>query len=146
MSELIKMIKRHEGLRLNSYICPNGYPTIGYGTKLPLSDFEKTNVKNENKITEQEAEFLLKNRLQRAIADINDKKPFIKNFSKNRKRVIYDMAYQLGVNGLLNFKRMWAALEKSEFKDAAYEMINSKWAKTDSPKRAEELALIMHLG
>ncbi|MDR2342773.1 MAG: glycoside hydrolase family protein [Campylobacteraceae bacterium] len=146
MFSLIQSIKKHEGLRLTSYICPSGYPTIGYGTKLPLNDFEKTQIKSEDKITEQEAEFLLKHRLENSIKELNKQKPFIAIISENRKRVVYEMAYQLGVQGLLKFKRFFAALEKNEFKDAAHEMIESKWAKSDSPKRAGELALIMQLG
>ncbi|MDR2100108.1 MAG: glycoside hydrolase family protein [Campylobacteraceae bacterium] len=146
MFELIRMIKRHEGLRLTAYNDTNGFKTIGYGTKLPLSDFEKELVKNENKITENEAEFLLKNRLECAMSELNVKKPFIKTMSENRKRVIYNMSYQLGVGGLLGFARMWKALEKGEYKEAAYEMLKSKWAQKDSPKRAEELAMIMQLG
>jgi lysozyme len=146
MFELIQNIKKYEGLRLTSYICPNGYPTIGYGTKLPFSEYELTLIKNPNKITKEEAEELLKHRLEKSMKELNEQKPFIITLSKNRKRIIYEMSYQLGVSGLLKFKRFWAALEKNEYKDAAHEMLDSKWAKSDSPKRAEELALIMQLG
>ena len=33
--ELLDLIKREEGLRLVSYVCPAGYPTIGYGHRIP---------------------------------------------------------------------------------------------------------------
>ncbi|CAB4137532.1 COG3772 Phage-related lysozyme (muraminidase) [uncultured Caudovirales phage] len=31
MSKAIPLIKKYEGLRLNSYLCPSGLATIGYG-------------------------------------------------------------------------------------------------------------------
>ena len=36
--KFLDYIKQHEGLRLNTYICPAGYPTIGYGYKLRSND------------------------------------------------------------------------------------------------------------
>lgn len=30
----IDLIKKHEGLRLNAYVCPAGYITIGYGHRI----------------------------------------------------------------------------------------------------------------
>jgi lysozyme len=146
MQKLIENIKKHEGLRLTSYICPNGFPTIGYGTKLPLDETELRLINNPNYITAKEAEALLKYRLEKSISELNNKKPIVITLFENRQQVIYEMAYQLGVAGLLKFKRFWAALEKGEYKDAAHEMLDSKWAKVDSPKRAQDLALIMQLG
>lgn len=37
---LIEQIKEHEGFREFPYICPTGHPTIGYGTKLPLTGLD----------------------------------------------------------------------------------------------------------
>ena len=37
------------------------------------------------------------------------------------------MAYNLGVDGLLKFKKMWKALEKQDYQTAAEEMKDSKW-------------------
>lgn len=34
-SELIDLVKYEEGLRLEPYLCPAGYPTIGYGHRIP---------------------------------------------------------------------------------------------------------------
>lgn len=33
--ELIALVKREEGLVLTPYLCPAGYPTIGYGHRIP---------------------------------------------------------------------------------------------------------------
>jgi lysozyme len=47
----IELIKAHEGLRLDAYLCPAGVPTIGYG--------HTYNVKMGDRITEEQAERLL---------------------------------------------------------------------------------------
>jgi len=33
--ELLQFVKQQEGLRLRPYLCPAGYPTIGYGHRIP---------------------------------------------------------------------------------------------------------------
>jgi lysozyme len=50
------------------------------------------------------------------------------------------MSYQLGIAGLMRFKRMWAAIEKEDWILARSEMLDSRWAKYDSPERALEMA------
>ncbi len=53
------------------------------------------------------------------------------------------MTYQLGRGGLSKFKKMKGALcngSKPNYIDAANEMLDSKWAKKQTPRRAKELA------
>ena len=53
--------------------------------------------------------------------------------------ITYHMAYQMGLEGVLNFKKMWAAIEVDDYVTAAAEMINSRWA-MQTPARANRLA------
>jgi lysozyme len=53
--------------------------------------------------------------------------------------ILSHMAYQLGYQGVMRFKKMWAALNQGDFKTAAAEMRDSKWY-TQTPERAERLA------
>jgi lysozyme len=144
---LIKQIKRHEGFSSRAYNCSNGYPTIGYGSKLPLNLIEQTLVKDVSFLTEEEAEIILSYRLDGYIHDLNkSKEKILRRVYEDRKYILYNMAYQLGIRGLLNFKRMWEALDKRDYTTASNEMLDSKWAREDSPKRANELAQIMKTG
>ena len=59
----IELIKAHEGLRLNAYLCPAGVPTIGYG--------HTYNVKMGDRITEEQAERLLIGDLILAETEVN---------------------------------------------------------------------------
>ena len=54
------------------------------------------------------------------------------------KIVLIHMAYQMGVGGLLTFKRFLAALSEHNYELAVTEMLDSKWAK-QTPKRVEYL-------
>ena len=125
---LIEMIKKHEGFRGMPYEDTRGYPTIGYGTKLP--------------ITEEEAELLLKHRLDEKILKLSEKESFYLDLPERAQEVIANMAYQMGVGGVLRFKKMWAALKEGDYKKAANEMLDSRWAK-QTPNRAKELAEII---
>lgn len=125
---LVDLIKKHEGFNGMPYNDSLDIPTIGYGTKLPLD--------------EKESELLLKHRLNKKINKLIELEPFYKELPQTVKVVIADMAYQLGVGGVLKFKKMWSALKNRDYQKASEEMLDSKWAK-QTPKRAKELAEII---
>jgi len=62
-----------------------------------------------------------------------------------RQTVIANMTFNLGFNGLMQFKRMWKAIGKQDYKSAAHEMLDSNWRKQVG-NRAIELAEIMRTG
>ena len=128
LDRVIDSLKQEEGFDGMPYEDTLGIPTIGYGTKLPL--------------TEEEAELLLKHRLDKKILEISEKEPFFLDLPQKAQEVIANMAYQLGVGGVLEFKKMWAALKHRDYQKAADEMLDSKWAK-QTPNRAKRLAEIM---
>ncbi|MDR0579319.1 MAG: glycoside hydrolase family protein [Campylobacteraceae bacterium] len=138
-SDLIMEIKKDEGFRAKPYMCPLGFATIGYGTKLPLNKDELASVKNSQNITKEEAATLLYLRLAEMMRTLRESKgKILIQMSENRREVIFNMTYQLGVKGILNFKKMWAALEAGNFAQAADEMKDSKWYH-QTPKRAQKL-------
>jgi lysozyme len=55
------------------------------------------------------------------------------------------MAYQLGLTGLMKFKRFITAYDNRNYEEAAKEMLDSLWAK-QTPNRASELAEQMETG
>lgn len=66
----IALIKRFEGLKLNAYLCSANVPTIGYGnTYYPNG----TKVKLGDKITQLQADELLKDILKKFEAIVNRK-------------------------------------------------------------------------
>lgn len=59
------------------------------------------------------------------------------------QRALVNMAYQLGVAGLLNFRKMLAALERGDRLTAAAEALDSIWAKKQTPARARRIAALI---
>jgi len=55
------------------------------------------------------------------------------------------MAFQLGVNGLLQFEDMLGALKHGLYKRAADAALNSLWAE-QTPNRAREVATMIETG
>lgn len=128
MKTLIESIKKHEGFVGTSYKDTLGYDTIGYGTKLPLS--------------KEESELLLTMRLKNKIKELENREPFFNELPLEKQEIIAEMVYQMGVSGVLKFKRMWQALYEFDFFQASVEMLDSKWAK-QTFTRAYELSLRM---
>lgn len=134
ITRAIESIAHHEGFIPHAYKDHLGYWTIGHGI---LIDAEKG-----GGITREESLYLLKNRLADRIFALDVAEPWWRELPDEAQVVLMNMAYQLGANGLLGFKIMWAALEHHDFKLAAKEMLDSKWAH-QTPNRARELASIM---
>lgn len=133
-NRLLKSIRGHEGERLKAYKCPAGFWTIGYGTNLEVLE-----------IDQQLAERLLQDEVEKLWLALCDVEGF-SGISAIRQDVIIEMAYQLGLAGCLNFKKMWAAIREGDFWAAASEMLDSRWAIEQTPSRAEKLASRMRNG
>lgn len=131
--QVAELIRRHEGLRLKPYKCPAGKITIGYGRNLV-----------DNGITESEAEMLLATDIQNAYAEVS-KFTFFSRLNLDRQAVLVDMAFNLGITRLKQFKKMIAALERADYKTAAKEALDSTWAR-QTGTRAKELAHILEIG
>jgi lysozyme len=81
----IELIKAHEGLRLNAYLCPAGIATIGYG--------HTYNVKMGDKITEGEAEKFLIDDLIVAETEVNR---YGLNINQNQYDALVSFVYNVG--------------------------------------------------
>ena len=71
--------------------------------------------------------------------------PVFSKLSAERQIVVLEMAKQMGVEGVLTFRRMLSALESRNFKEASRQMILSNW-EDNVGGRAYELAKIMRTG
>ena len=127
------MLAKEEGFRAKPYYCSENFPTIGYGEKIgdkyePLPNIETTEPISYRKMlgmVEVNEKTLLNNPdLYRCYFHLND----------NRKAVILSIVYQIGIYGLLKFKKLLAALEAASYDKAADEMLNSLAAR-QTPKR-----------
>jgi lysozyme len=89
----IDLIKKWEGLYLESYLCPAKVPTIGYGT-IRYPDGSK--VKMGEKISMKRAEELLIHEVEKIAAQI----PAL-NFNQNQYDALVSFVYNLGIGNFL---------------------------------------------
>ncbi len=131
MKEMVKQLELHEGLRLKPYYDTVDKLTIGIGRNL-----------EDTGISKAEASFMLQNDLIRIIAELDEQMPWWRELTENRRRILVDMAFNLGTFGLSQFRDMLAATKVGDFDGASKEMLDSKWAKQVGV-RAERLAKAM---
>lgn len=131
-------LRRDEGEVLHVYQDSKGYWTIGVGI---LVDERKG-----GGITKEESTYLLRNRIAMKTDEIVKRFPWTKQLDKVRFAVLLNMAFQMGVDGLAGFKNFLAAVSVGRYTQAQIEMLDSKWARTDSPARAERLGVQMATG
>jgi lysozyme len=133
-TRLVAQLRRHEGVKLTPYRCPAGKLTIGVGRNL-----------DDVGITEDEALVLLDNDVTRLFQECQRHLPTFGSLCEARQHVLMDMSFNLGVAGLLEFRKMLAAVEAADFDRAAAEMLDSRWARQVG-ERAVTLAKMMREG
>jgi len=132
---IVKMLDREEGFKSTPYLCSEGYPTVGIGWRIgdkdqPLSDFKHVS------LCQSAAYAQLDYKIAGITAQLSNELEFFNDLNEVRQAVLISMAYQLGITGLLKFKRMIAAIKTKCWNDAAHEGLDSRWAK-QTPERAE---------
>lgn len=137
-TELIRQLKGDEGVRSTVYSDSLGYATIGIGR---LVDPRKTSVG----LRQIEIDFMLQNDIEDRINMLSKYLPWFQNLDSARQGVLLNMAFQLGVAGLLAFKTTLALADKGDYNAAADAMLQSKWAQ-QTPARAQRLAAQMRTG
>lgn len=150
LNEAIERLVFHEGLLLKPYICPAGYLTIGIGRNLitnPLSakEIEVVGKNYKDGISESAAFYLLKNDIKRSKEDLSKNISWFYQLDDERQYALLDMCFNLGIKRLLGFKKMLGAMFIGDYRGAAKECLNSKYAK-DVGKRAQRIARLIETG
>lgn len=139
----LERLKEHEGYKQYPYQCTAGKLTIGIGFNLDDVGF-----------SEEESLIILKIRTEKLTEKL-DKYSWFKTLNVARKDIVINMAYNLGINGVIGFKGMIKAIISKDFELAAKEMLykdgkNSRKGRSkyyvDVKGRAKELATLMIRG
>lgn len=138
---LKESIKVHEGFRSSVYLCPTGHPTVGYGFR--VEDLSTDELALNNGMVEpmspEVADEILEIKIRKFKKQVYNALPWLTYAPMVVQDVLVEMAYQMGINGLLGFKNTLAMIEAGEYERAADNMLKSKWAK-QTPKRAASMA------
>ena len=135
--DLKSQLLREEGAEPCAYQDSLGYWTIGVGR---LIDSRKG-----GGLSNEEIDFLLENDIKRNYEAVLKALPWMEKLSDQRQAVLIEMAFQMGVGGLLQFKRTLGSIEDGQYGEAAVEMLDSLWAQ-QTPERAKRLSKQMESG
>ena len=137
--DLLARIVKHEGFESRAYPDPlSGAEPYTFGHGLTY-------------ITEAESLEIVRNRIDTLTQEILNRSWGdaiywgLSEFPVTRRAVmsvLIEMAFQMGVAGVSKFEKMLAALIDHNYKLAAEEMLDSKWAR-QTPTRAQALAKII---
>jgi lysozyme len=132
---LRKQIERDEGKRNRGYKCPAGYWTIGVGYNVengpPLPDA----------IIDQITDYLI----EYFTLELMDALPWVHYLDEVRRNALINMAFNLGIEGLLKFERTLKAIQDGRYDDAASHLLDSKYARQVGD-RAKRLAKQLQTG
>ena len=137
MSEtLFDRIRRHEGFTSHVRLDSKGFLFLGYGTTVGQvsKEIEKLLIEHPEwlqpkgvGISEEQASVAVIDRVNQIQLELLRARPISNLLNLGRFGVVTEMAYQLGVRGCLNFKRMWKALDRLDYEIAAAEMLDPVW-------------------
>jgi len=128
---------REEGRKNAAYQDTIGFWTIGVGR---LIDGRKG-----GGLSDAEVDYLLDNDIAKVKAQIAQKLPWFTALDEPRQAVLIQMAFQMGIDGLMGFTRTLGSIRDQRYAEAAENMRQSLWAK-QTPKRAVRLAYQMEMG
>ena len=120
-----ELLIKQEGMVCHVYDDSLGYKTIGVGRCL-----------DKNGISEDEALYLLNNDIQRVEDNLDKHWGVWRTFPEPARIICISMTFQLGITGFMGFRRTRALMEMGLWLKASEEMLDSLWAKTQTPSRA----------
>lgn len=147
---LIKQLHRDEGARKDSkgnhvaYRDTLGILTIGYGHNCeanPVLGVEKEG----DTISDELANTLFSQDLFWHVSRARGRWPWIEKLDPARQAVLYNMAFNLGIEGLSTFKNTLRFIEQGAYRSASENMMSSRWA-SQVGNRARRLARQMETG
>lgn len=139
---MIPELRRDEGVKYIRYLDTKGIPTTGVGHNLLARPLPAgwTYPLNDAKVNQ-----LLASDLNDTFAELDAKLPWWRNLDEVRQRVIANMAFNLGVDGLLKFKNALAEMQLGNYAAAANGMKASAWF-VQVGSRAQRLVQAMSTG
>lgn len=137
IGKLTADLRRDEGVVPHAYQDSLGFWTIGVGR---LIDKRKG-----GKLAPDEIDYLLKNDIVSHARELEDRLPWLATLDEVRQRALVNMAFQLGVTGLLSFTNTLALIKDGKYAEAAANALKSQWAQ-QTPERARRVAKIIETG
>jgi lysozyme len=134
---LMEQLVLDEGKVPHAYTDSLGFLTIGVGRLIDK--------KRGGGLSDDEIFYLLSNDVTKKYNHLVAELPWIVLLDEVRQATLVNMAFQLGVEGLLKFTNTLAMIKAGNFEDASKGMLKSLWAR-QTPNRAKKMAKQMLTG
>jgi lysozyme len=131
LSKLREELIRDEGWRAHAYKDSLGFDTIGFGFLV--------DERRGHGLPKRIADMWLDHLIAGVVTQLDHRLPWWRGQPDDVQRALVNMAYQLGIAGLLNFRKMLAALQAGNRAEAARQALDSRWA-VQTPNRAARVA------
>jgi len=133
VSDLIKMLKRHEGVRSKVYMCSANYETIAVGRNISESGLG---------LSEDEINYMLNNDIKRVREELTDSYFWFPAMNEARQDALVDISFNLGQTRLRGFVKALEAMSREQFDVAADEFMDSKWSEQVGNRAVEVTEMI----
>jgi lysozyme len=120
-TNITDQLKRDEGFRSEVYIDSVGKRTIGYGHNLDANPLPVTTV------TEAQAIDILHTDIARVTVQLRGALVWFDTLDEVRQGVLTNMAFNMGMEGLLGFHNTLYAVQYGDWNAASYGMEHSAW-------------------
>lgn len=141
---LVEWLKFEEGFRARPYRDTVGVLTVGYGRNLQAHPIPNRDWRVQP-ATRKEADGWLRDEVTAVYFSLRKHRPLLEEIDQVRAACLINMAFQLGVAGLLGFKRTWRCIEQRDWAKAAANAAASKWAR-QTPNRARRVCRALESG
>lgn len=139
---LIEELRRDEGVKYSPYDDTLGIQTVGVGHNMKARPIDP---EWTFPLTDEQIDSLLAADLIGVFHDLDGHLGWWRNLSYTRMRVLANMTFNMGINGLLGFHNTLEFIKDGNYLDAAKGMTSSKWAHQVG-QRAVRLADMMVTG
>jgi len=140
LEQLTEILHREEGEVLELYNDTKGLKTAGCGHLLIKADGDLFDAPLGTPISQEQSDAWFEKDVQTCINDARWLHPDLDEHPQVVGVVIAAMAYQLGLPSLTRFKLFHDHIQERQYDRAADEMLDSKWARIDTPARAQRMA------
>lgn len=135
LNKLKADLEQDEGRRARVYRDTAGLLTIGIGHNLSAKP-----------ITDAVIDRMYEDDLDEVIAGLDRALPWWSSQPEPAQRALANLCFNMGIGGLLKFKRTLTALKEGRYADAAEYVAESLWAKQVQPSRVARIQRLMREG
>ena len=136
---LLENIKAHEGFSARIYKDSVGKPTVGYGFLVAAlnPDELKLNGGKAEPMSKEVAEKILNLKVSKLKKRLSQCLPWLESKPQNVQDTLIEMAYQLGLAGLMGFRHTLGCIEAGDYAQASKNLRESLLYR-QTPRRVED--------